>query len=235
MADPQPTPPQPSPDYSSRVAVIVLAIISVIQGLYTSTLEPVVPPLPSVEQWYVTSAGEVIEAPEVAKLVDSLKAGDYELVGYPKSGKISRLRVVIGGGPQPIPPTPEPPSPPQPPIPVPPVPPVDVFAATVQTAYSAEVDANKASVLKGLIAGYSQCQGVIQSPNLATLGQLYPELRKTVISYAGFVGLPKTRGAIADEINAKLPTDGGLPLTPELRAKIAEQFKRAQTALEAVR
>jgi hypothetical protein len=91
-----------------------------------------VDPVP-IERWYVTRNGEVLDSPEVIAVAEALEAGQYELVGYPKAGKIRRVGVGISdNAPAPLPPAPVPPGPTPPnPTPVPPQPPLTGLAAEV--------------------------------------------------------------------------------------------------------
>lgn len=227
MADPKPPPSNLS--WFNLGGVLALAVL---QGLSTFLGPVVVPPtpMPPVDSWFVTEGDIRIEAPEIEAIANHLHDGKFLLTGYPKTGPITRLWVTVGGT-QPAP-DPVPPVPPQP-VPPGPIPPInDSFARALQAAFTAESATNKSASLQALIAGYSECESVIQSPEITTLGQLYAELRKTVISHVGIMALDKVRNVIATENSAILPTDGSLSLTPELRVKFGDQFRRAREALE---
>ena len=211
---------------------LALVLLSLVLSAFANVREDSTP-APKPESWYVTIGGEVIEAPEIIAVAEKLKPGDYELTGYPTAGKITRLRVVIGDGPQPGP-EPQPPPKPDPPGPSPTPEPVDSYQQAIQSAYAAETATNKAALLAGLIAGYTQAERVAQTTE-GNVGTLYSECRKAVLAQAGFVGLSRVREVIANELNGILPTDGSVTVSPEIRAKVVAEFARTRKALEAIR
>lgn len=209
---------------------LAIALFGVLIGTFANIREDAAP-APKPEAWYVTTNGEVITAPEIIAVADKLKQGEYELTGYPASGKITRLRVVVSDAQAPPTPTP---TPPQPPIPPQPTPVVDSYQQAIQSAYAAETATNKAALLAGLIAGYVQAERVA-STTQGSIGELYSECRKAVLSQAGFVGLSRVRDVIANELNSILPTDGSVSVTPEIRSKVVAEFARTRKALEVVK
>lgn len=100
------------------VGTIIGAILTVALRLFYSAV--VEPPLPTPEQWFVIKAGEVIDAPKVVAVAESLEHGKYEVLGFPKSGKLTQKVITIGDNVTPVPTPPEPPKPepPKPPEPV---------------------------------------------------------------------------------------------------------------------
>ena len=128
MAEPNKT------DVKSPLLILLAAAIAFIGNYFGGNIAPEPVPLPAVETWYVTRAGEVVDSPAIIAVANTLEQGSYELVGYPKSGKITRLGVTINKDGIPTPPVPPAPVPPRPeptPIPVPPKPDLKGFALEV--------------------------------------------------------------------------------------------------------
>lgn len=249
MSEQNPSPPKPwlTVD-NARKLIQLLGILWVALVQVSPTPKPPAPqpidvvkpvvPTPAPEpanvptvNYVVGPDGAVLEDGSVPHFsaVSKQPQGAYEFHKIQAKKPVSITSVVVGNGqPTPVPPGPTPP--PQPPSPV-----VDDFAKTVKSAYVSDNDGNKLDKLNQLIAGYAACQSSIQSSAFATTGELYADIRKTVFSKAGSVSLQNTREAVGKELNSKLSDGGTLPLTPDVRTKVSEQFKRAQTALESCR
>lgn len=201
---------QPEPQPSPQPAPIVEA-------------EPAPTPSPDAAirfTWVTDSSGLVIGENYAQPLIESSLQAPGTYTVHTLRDRESVVSVTIGNAPQPEP------RPPSPPSPV-----VDNYQQSLQAAYNAETSANKQALLKALVAGWMQAEQVAANTQ-GNIGKLYSESRKSIISQAGFVGLPKVRDAIANEINSILPNDGTVEVTQEIRNKIVAEYRRTWQALE---
>lgn len=191
----------------------------------TPVPEPV--SVPTVN-YVVGPDGAVLEGGSVPHFsaVSKQPHGAYEFHRIQAKKPVSVTRVAVGD---------DTPTPPKPDPPAPPAPVVDDFSKAVKTAYASDADGNKLEKLNQLIAGYAACQTSINNTAFQTTGELYADIRKAVFSRAGSVSLQNTREAVGKELNSKLSDGGTLAMNADVRAKISEQFKRVQTALEGCR
>lgn len=242
MVDPVPIPaPQPSPvsklgpnvyyvvysDAPFMVQASPVGIVSVTKDAGPLRVRGYFAEAPTVIQTKTFTAKNLA-------FVDALATGKCELLIWPTgaTGDGQVIRRCLDVNVLPIPP-PAPPSPPIPPVPV------DEFTASVQAAYAAETQANKADDLAFLTAVYkaaSQPGGLVYLPSLASTADLLTAL-KAAIGYPG-VGLAatdlvKVRTAIATELNKTLATPA--PLTDASRVTIAALFNKVANALGGVK
>lgn len=115
---------------------------------------------------------------------------------------------------------------PQPPGPGPS--PTDPFWPVLKTAYEQETDREKVQLLAGV---YREGVKVTADTKIATVKQLTAVLHSAAQSLLGD-GLAKTRRALADEINAKLPATDVTPLDDDSRKKYAALYERLAGLLE---
>lgn len=118
-----------------------------------------------------------------------------------------------------------------PPPPPPPPAPEDQFQLALRTAYAAD---GKPAVLAAQLAAIWRNAGpTVNNQKFKTAKEVL-ETMHTAAEALIEQALPKTRRAIADELNRTLTTNN-LALTPENRAKILAQCQRVQAALEGLK
>jgi hypothetical protein len=180
---------------------------------------------------------EILSAPQgnlTVKLAVESAVGKYndntKLVDITYVTKNTEFMFFIGGV-TPIPP-PIPPGP-VPPIPIPPTPvPVDPLVATIQAAYTADLDPNKAANTASLAGLYHvAADPTAFDPTVKTVGDLYTRLKVASTNLKLTNAITTVRGQIAVELNKMLPTDPNAALTDAIRKTASETFKRIEYAL----
>lgn len=124
-------------------------------------------------------------------------------------------------------------SPPGPTPPVPPIPP-DPFVATLQAAYGADGDPDKAKHKTNLTALYRQGAELAGKPTVATWGDLFKAM-KSAADMLGIAGkLAGVQSTIQSRLKANVPTQPGLALDAAGRALAAKEFQAIAAALEGI-
>jgi hypothetical protein len=160
-------------DIKSPLLILIAAFLAFVGNYFGGTIAPKPEPLPVVEQWYVTRSGEVVEAPQIIAVANTLEKGSYELTGYPRAGKITRLGVTITADGNPPNPAPTPPViPPAPPAPVPPKPTLTGFALEVYEHAKSLPPADCAK----LATNYETVSSMIAAGGILTLDQAFNKL-----------------------------------------------------------
>lgn len=165
---------------------------------------------------------EITKAPKGAITV-FLEASKIDFKAETVTPHFGTIKFAIGDVPPPgpIPPDPTPPNPE----------PVDDFEKVV-LAYFVQ-DGRPKEKAVNLAALYRSFAGRVSGDlSLSTVGKLHAAMRDEANKFLGNLDLQQTRLAIAKELDTKLPTDPGAPLTPESRAVLSTQFTRVATALE---
>ena len=134
------------------------------------------------------------------------------------TAEVARSTVVIG--------TPTPPAPPTPPTPT------DPLTVSLQSAYTLDTDAQKATYKASLAALYRNSATAVNDPNTKTYADLFAVLSKATATLMPAGSLANTRKAIGIELNVVLGTNAGA--TVDKAATLAEFAKIAQ-ALDAVK
>lgn len=155
-------------------------------------------------------------------------AGQYRVL-VTTADATYRLKLVVAGPPQPMPPGPTPP-----PIP-PPTPPADPLVLKLTAAFALDTRpaAAKESDRLDLVELYRQAADLAGKAEVATTAGLVARIQ-AASKALGIDGLVDVRRAIAAELAASLGTDDA-PLTADSRAKAAAVFGRIKAALEAVK
>lgn len=178
-------------------------------------------------RWVPMDPGLSLLPPELLKdsrsAVVMAPAGRYRLLGYGAKGDRASepavCIILIGDAPPPGP-GPAPPSPP------------DAFTKSLQDAYAAEADPQKATHKARLAELYRQAgQTTVHDAALRTAGALFDKLtaaRKALLPDTALVGV---RQVVARELTATMPARPEAELTPEVRQKAAEVFARIARAL----
>lgn len=197
-----------------------------------ATMEP---QTDAVSVWYVGLDGEepvpssVLANPKVFLFpTRGLPAGTryrFAAVAAGATGEQTRadFAVVIGEAPPPPPPPPPPPGP------------ADPLYTTLAPIYGADQTPNKAALTRALAGVYRlTATEYVGRLEYKTFGELSAVMAKAAQTVAPLPALQPLREAIARELTAKLGASPATLLTPELRAKCAEQFLRVANVLEAL-
>lgn len=163
------------------------------------------------------------------------KAGTYVIalytVGDKTGGTITIITVVDPAPPvTPVPPTP--PAPPLPPLPT------DAFSVSIQAAYTADTDANKANSVAQLAALYRQMStNVTSDTSLKTFGDVFTDLSaaSAALDKSGSLlkaAIPKTRAAVGARLTTSIGSKGSTAID---RTFASVELATVATALEAVR
>ena len=176
--------------------------------------------------WYVPDAGLSI-IPK-GKLKDPLttyvvavKPGKYRIVatGFGEFGAtdpVIVLVVVSGSGPV-VPPE------------------TDPLLGKVTDAYKADASADKSKHLASLTSLYKLAGPYCSKPEIATVGKLFSTIKDAGTTLVPGNSLMAIRRLFAEELAKTLGDDEAATLTPELRAKAAEQFARFEALLRAIK
>lgn len=163
----------------------------------------------------------------VAKAVD----------GKAKISDPSDVTVIVGGGPvPPVPPIP-PPVPPVPPVPPPPVPPpVDPLSKSLQDAYTAEVDPQKATFKSTLAEVLNNVVPVAKaSGKITKAGDLQMVVKKSCDLAIGETSIPKVRAAVGAYLVMTLGTDPAKVADATFWALAASEYSKVAAYLKAVK
>lgn len=170
--------------------------------------------------------------------VTPLQAGEWRLmadVSY--KGKVFKAFTTIkAGGVAPVPPNPIPPVP----VPPAPTPLPDGFGASIIVAWQAESGATKLQDVRALAFIYGTTARRIAAepaPAWATSNMKeFGVYMQTIVDAAiEKTAIPKVRQAIGGEMAKLVPVTVQSPLTPALRASIAENYNKIASLLEGLK
>lgn len=124
------------------------------------------------------------------------------------------------------------PTPPPPPGPNPPPPPSPTF--DLSTAYKADVDSDKATLVNRLSDVYRQAQVSADDQSIATWDDLDAYVRATALTTIGSLTIPNTRNAIGAYLSKTLPTGRAKALTADDRVRAKGAFAAVQAAISSL-
>lgn len=139
--------------------------------------------------------------------------GRYKLVVTGPDGSASRVVVVVGDAPPPVPPKPG-----------------DPLEARIKAAFDADASPKKSEHAKDLAELYRQAATMSARPDVATAGDLLARVRDASASLVGADALRAVRTEAAKELAALLPADAAL--SDGQRKAAAELFGRLAAILD---
>jgi hypothetical protein len=170
--------------------------------------------------------GRSFTALQTVWLVKAIATGDVELIAVSDlSGNalVNRQLVTCNLGP-----SPPPPLPPAPPVPV------DPFLVALQAAYSADVDADKATSVVALANIYRATAALTGSMAFVNNSDIVAYIKDLEAAQPlAPAAIPNVRKAIGSELNSLLPVVDAR-LTKDARDLYAKQYGRMASLLDAI-
>ena len=154
--------------------------------------------------------------------------GRFKLLAYTAIGDVPSepaFTVIVVGdpGPAPVPPGPTPPVPPDP------------FVTTLQAAYGADGDPDKAKHKASLAALYRQGAELAGQPAVATWGDLFGAMVKAAEILGAKGKLAGVQSLLQSRLQAALPKEQTKPLDAPGRELAAKTFREVAGFLEAIK
>lgn len=165
-------------------------------------------------EWDADPVPHTFEAGKYAVFLLQKGESRKVVVTGPDKGR-TRLVLVAGDGPGPVPPKP---------------PPADPLADRLRAAFAADADAKKAEHAKDLAELYRQAATLAGKAELTTSGELLARVRAASSALVGADALKAVRKEVAAELAALLPADAAL--TDEQRKAVADLFGRLAKILD---
>lgn len=168
---------------------------------------------------------------KTATVVSSVLPGRFTLIAYTALGDIpsdpASIEIVIGNpSPNPVPPMPNPPAP---------TPNEDPLLESLLPIWGALDEPNKLQSKDKLVRVYRQSAAIYRDPGFSTVGQAFQRSKEISRSLIPDSALNSLRVRIGEELKRTAPVDPAMPLTQDLREKVASQLDRMANLVESLR
>lgn len=174
-------------------------------------------------QWrlFDTAGADLVASPSGVAYFTATADGTYRVVAA-ADNELVLIVVTVGTapGPDPKPPAPKPPAPK----------PGGPLYDRLKAAFDADQTPQKQGRAHDLAALYRQAAALVESPDVATSGDLLRRVREAAATLIGPDALPAVRKAAAAELALVLGEDA--PLTADQRAAAAKLFRELAAVLE---